>query len=311
MTMDVTIHVGLSKAASTYLQEIYLPSISDALFVHAPYRPEQPANPIQQFVYELLFRNPARLDRPRFKREIAAFVRESGHARVVISSEALFGTPFQNHSDFCTNTAAVAEVFDDPKIWLILRRQDRWLASTYSQFLKAGLSTTPERFTNYRDGAFSEYRWIYGGPNLDVRDLDWAPFVKHYQATFGAERVLVQPFERFAQAPQPFLDRFCAFAGLHAHQARSVERKNTSLSVVSAWVARAVNAVPMNVKVGLKRYIPSQMHPALILNRTLDPLLGRRQIFPDALGRAALELHRDNNRALAELLDDDWTDLGY
>ncbi len=309
--MDVTIHVGLSKAASTYLQETYLPGVRDALFVHAPYRPEQPANPVQRFVYELLFRNPARLDRAGFKREIADFLAASGHSKVIISSEALFGTPFQNHSDFCTNTQAVADVFDNPKIWLVLRRQDRWLESTFSQFLKAGLSTTPERFTNYRDGAFSEYRWIYGGPNLDVRDLDWRPFVEHYRASFGADRVLVQPFEHFAQEPQPFLDRFCRFAGVEPHRAEDVERKNASLSPVSAFVARAVNAVPMNVKLTVKRYVPSEMHPALILNRTLDPLLGRRRIFPEWLATAALEHHRENNRRLAELLDADLAALGY
>ena len=309
--MDVTIHVGLSKAASTFLQETYLPGVRDALFVHAPYRPEQPANPIQQFVYELLFRNPARLDRARFKREIADFLTASGHSKVIVSSEALFGTPFQNHSDFCTNTQAIADVFDDPKIWLVLRRQDRWLESTYSQFLKAGLSTTPERFTNYRDGAFSEYRWIYGGPNLDVRDLDWRPFVEHYREAFGADGVLVQPFEHFAQEPQPFLDRFCAFAGVSPHAAEDVARKNASLSPVSAFVARAVNAVPMNVKLAVKRHVPSEMHPALILNRTLDPLLGRRRIFPEWLAKAALEHHRDNNRQLAELLDVDLAALGY
>lgn len=309
--MDITIHVGLSKAASTYLQETYLPRVPGALFVHAPYRPEPPANPVQQFVYELLFRNPARLDRARFKAEIAAFVAASGRSKVIISSEALFGTPFQNHSDFCTNAQAIADVFDDPKIWLVLRRQDRWLESTYSQFLKAGLSTTPERFTNYRDGAFSEYRWIYGGPNLDVRDLDWRPFVEHYQALFGVDQVLVQPFERFAEDPQPFLDRFCAFAGVTPHEADDVERKNASLSPVSAFVARAVNATPMNVKLAVKRYVPSQMHPALILNRTLDPLLGRRRIFPQWLATAALEHHRDNNRALAALLGEDLAALGY
>lgn len=311
MKMDVTIHVGLSKAASTFLQETYLPGVPDALFVHAPYRPEQPANPVQQFVYELLFRNPARLDRAGFERRIADFLAASGKTRVIISSEALFGTPFQNHSDFCTNTQAIADVFGNPKIWLVLRRQDRWLASTYSQFLKAGLSTTPERFTNYRDGAFSEYRWIYGGPNLDVRDLDWTPFVLHYHRLFGKDRVLVQPFERFAKHPQPFLDRFCEFAGVQPHVAPDVERKNASLSPVSAFVARAVNAVPMNVKMTVKRYVPSQMHPALILNRTLDPLLGRKSIFPSWLGEAALELHRENNRRLAEVIGEDLGALGY
>lgn len=309
--MDVTIHVGLSKAASTYLQETYLPSVPDAVFVHAPYRPPELANPVQQFVRELLYRNPARLDRARFKREIANFLAASGRTNAVISSETLFGTPFQNHSDFCTNTQALADVFDRPKIWLILRRQDRWLESTYSQFLKMGFSTTPERATNYRDGQFSEYRWIYGGPNLDVRDLNWVPFVEQYRAVFGADRVLVQTFESFVRDPEAFFARFCAFAGVQSHVAPDAVRKNISLSPLSAFVARAANALPMSVKLGLKRYIPPELHPALILNRTLDPFLGRRRIFPEPLANAAMAYHRENNCRLADLLDEDLAADGY
>lgn len=309
--MDVTIHVGLSKAASTYLQESYFPGVGDALFVHAPYRPESEPNPIQRFVYELLFRNPVRLDTARTRDEIEAFIERSGHTRAIISSEALFGTPFQNHSDFRMNTDVLAEVFDEPKIWLVLRRQDRWLESTYSQFLKMGLSTTPERFTNYRDGKFSDYRWIYGGPNLDVRDLDWAPFVDYYRKCFGHDRVLVQTFESFVRERDAFLTRMCTFAGIEPYLPQKAQSVNVSLSPVSAFVARMANALPMDLKLGLKRYVPANMHPALILNRTLDPLLGRRRLFPEALAREALELHRENNKRLAENLGEDLAVDGY
>ena len=67
----------------------------------------------------------------------------------------------------------------------------------------------------------------------------------------------------------------------------------------------------MPIKMGLKRWIPSSLHPAAVLNRTLDPLLERRHLIPPPLGEAALSLHRDNNRALAELIDEDLGRYGY
>jgi hypothetical protein len=307
--VNLTIHVGLAKAASTYLQETFFPGLRDALFVHAPYAPPTPANPIQSFVRRLLFRNPAGLDIPAVRSEIAEFL--AGQERVVVSSEALFGTPFVNHSDFRTNTDIVAEVFDGPKIWLVVRRQDRWLESIYSQFLKMGLSTTPQRFMNHRDGDFRDYRWIYGGPNLDVRDLDWGCYVRYYHKVFGRERVLVQPFEAFAADRVAFLHRFCEFAGVAPFVPKESKSLNPGLSPFSATVARLANAVPMPIKVGLKRWIPVSLHPALVLNRTLDPLLKRRRLIPSELTEAAFALHRDNNRALADLLGEDLAPYGY
>jgi hypothetical protein len=309
--MQLTIHVGLSKAASTYLQELFFPGLRDAAFIHAPYLPPPDPNPIQRFVRALLFRNVACLDLPAIRTEIAEHLQSLNREHVIVSSEALFGTPFQNHSDFRLITDVLAEVFDAPQIWLVVRRQDAWLESTYSQFLKMGLSTSPERFTNFRDGQFGDYRWVYGGANLDVRDLDWCCYVDYYRRTFGEANVLVQPYEAFVRERESFLARFCAFAGVTPFVPEAAEAVNPSLSPISATVARLANALPMPMKLGLKRWIPTRMHPALILNRTLDPLLKRRRLFPAELSRAALALHDENNRRLQAMIGQDLETYGY
>ena len=310
--MDVTIHVGLAKAASTYLQEVFFPGVSDATFVHAPWAPTGPTNPIQQFVHALLSRNSACLDIPAARREIQEFLAGAGAERVIISSEALFGTPYENHSDFRNNTDVLAEVFPAAKIWFVVRRQDRWLESMYSQLLKMGLSTTPQRFTNFRSGEFGGYqRTIYVGPGVDVHDLDWSCYVDYYRRKFGRERVLVQPYEAFARDRVAFLGRFCAFAGVAPYVPEDREGVNVGLSPLSAFTARAVNALPMSVKLHLKRWVPSSLHPARLLNRSLDPLLRRRGLFPRHMADAALRLHSEHNHRLADMLDEDLGAYGY
>lgn len=310
--VQVTIHVGLSKAASTFLQESFFPAVKDALFVHAPYTAVPEPNPIQRFVRALFTRNVACLDLPRIRDEIAAFVQRSGHARVLVSSEALFGTPFENNADFRRNADVLAEVFEAPKIWFIVRRQDTWLESWYSQLLKMGLSTSPARFTNYRAGAFGDHELpVYAGPNLDVRDLDWSCYVQHYRRTFGTSNLLVQAHEGLRVDPAEFLGRFCGFAGIAPFVPEPARSVNPSLSPVAAALARAVNLLPAVLKQELRGLVPGTLHPARVLDRLLGPVLPERRLFPPTLARAALRLHHENNRRLAELIDEDLAPYGY
>ncbi len=312
-SVAVIVHVGLHKTATTFLQASFFPKLNGVNFVHATHvLPERP-NPIQRFVRELLFRNPARLDARAHREAIEAYVgAQPGHT--VISSEALFGWPFENHVNFLPNTDLLAQVLPGAKIWLVLRRQDTWLESAYSQVLKQGLSTTPQAFANYRDGAFGDFNWnIYNGPNLDVRDLDWAPYVQHYQRRFSAG-VLVQPFEAFVDDAGSFLRRFCAFAGVEPFVPEASQRVNVAYSPLSAATARVVNALPLRFKMRLKSVVPPRLHPAAVLNRLVDPVLaraGKRALMPEPIKREALELHRDANARLARLIEADLAAHGY
>lgn len=312
MSAEFTIHVGLSKAASTFLQQSFFPQVHDALFIHAPYEAVPRANPVQRFVRSIFTRNAACLDLPAIREEIDAFAQRCGHARILVSSEALFGTPFENNADFRRNADLLAEVFGAPKIWLILRRQDTWLESWYSQLLKMGLSTSPARFTNYRAGAFEDYDLpVYAGANLDVRDLDWSCYVQYYRRSFGASNVLVQTYEGFRRDAPAFLARFCEFAGIAPFVPEPGRSVNPSLSRLSAAVARTVNVLPAGLKQQLRGLVPGSLHPARILNRLVDPMLPKHRLFPPELARAALQLHRENNRRLAALIGDDLSAHGY
>lgn len=309
--MDVIVHVGLHKTATTFLQERFFPGLA-ATFVHAPHVLGPAPDPIQRFVHALLFRNAATLDVEAHREAITAFVR-ARPSPLIVSSEALFGWPFENHVNFRTNADVLAEVLPEAKIWLVLRRQDHWLESAYSQILKQGLSTSPQRFTNYRRGEFVGFNWnIYNGPNLDVRDLDWTPYVEHYRRRFGVDRVKVQAYEAFVENAQAFLAEFCQFAGVPLAMPPSEARVNPALGPASAWVARVVNALPASLKLELKRHVPAQYHPAAVLERTLGSFLPRsRPLVPEEIKTAVLAMHRENNARLARLTGLDLARYGY
>ncbi|KIG14041.1 hypothetical protein DB30_07308 [Enhygromyxa salina] len=314
---QIIIHVGLHKTGTTFLQERVFPALPDVRFVHPLHYAQPSDGPIERFLLELMFRNAACIDVARHRERINAWLAQLHERTVLISSEAIVGWPIENHSNLSINAEYLARVFPTAKIWLVVRRQDRWVESAYAQLLKAGFSTSIERYLNYRDGRFDRYNvGLYNGPNVDARDLNWDAFDRHYRERFGPDAVLTSPFELFTQDSAAFLRRFYAFAGIDAD--RSVfpdtrERVNERWSPLTAGVAKLVNKVPMPVKRAIRDRLGSEWHPSAVLARTLPAslLAGRTRALTPALGAALLELHRANNEALGRRIGLDLSAYGY
>ena len=321
MDKQIILHVGLHKTGTTFLQERVFPALPGVRFVH-PYHRERPGDgPIERYLLELFFRNAAGIDVDAHRRRIHAWLAEVEEPTVLVSSEAIVGWAGENHSNIAFNSEYLSRVFPVAKIWLVVRRQDQWVESAYSQLLKAGWSTTVERFLNYHrgdgrgDGYFDRYNiGLYNGPNVDARDLDWLAFDSHYRERWGQDAVLTLPFELFRADPRDFLQRFYDFAELEGVFQDAGERVNESWSALSIGLAQLVNKIPMPIKLALRDRLGKQWHPSAVLARTVEPLLPARRrpksVSPE-LARALLELHREDNRALGERMGIDLSAYGY
>jgi len=234
---------------------------------------------------------------------------------VLCSAEAMRGWPIENPSNLALNAERLARVFPADKVWLVVRRQDRWVESAYAQLHKAGFSTTVERFLNHRDGCFARYNvGLYHGPNVDARDLDWNAFDLHYRARWGDDAVLTLPFELFTQDSTEFLRRFYRFAGIEAGVfPGTVERVNERWSPVALGVARVVNKVPMSVKRALRDRLGSGWHPASLVSRVLPSSVQhqRSPALSPELAQQLLALHREGNQALGGRSGIDLGAYGY
>ena len=315
---QIILHVGLHKTGTTFLQERVFPALPDVRFVHPLHRPRPNDGPIERFVFELLFRNAVCLDFEAHRAAIGAWIEAQPESTILISSEALVGWPFENHCNLSHNAEWLARLFPSAKIWLVVRRQDKWVGSAYAQLIKAGLSTTIERYLNAdpsAPGGFGRYNdSIYNGPNLDARDLDWDAFDRHYRSRWGEQAVLTLPFELFTADNEEFLRRFYAFAGIEQGVFPDAsERVNERWSPLTTAVAKAVNKVPMPVKKAVRERLGSEWHPARVLEKNLGPLLpgGRVQHLSPELGEALMQLHAEGNAALGERIGVDLTSYGY
>ncbi|PRQ07584.1 hypothetical protein [Enhygromyxa salina] len=318
---QIIIHVGLHKTGTTFLQDRVFPALPGVRFVHPLHYAQPSDGPIERLLLDLMFRNAACIDVARHRQRIDAWLAQVREPTVLISSEAIVGWPIENHSNLAVNAEYLARVFPTAKIWLVVRRQDRWVESAYAQLLKAGFSTSIERYLNYRDGRFDRYNvGLYNGPNVDARDLDWDAFDRHYRERWGHDAVLTLPFELFSQASAEFLGRFYAFAEIDPAQRvfpDTSERVNERWSPLAAGVAKLVNKVPMPVKRAIRDRLGREWHPSAVLARALPSSLlpsalgGRTRALSPALGAALLELHRDGNRALGRRIGLDLDAHGY
>ena len=104
-------HVGLGKAASTYLQNRIFPALNGIRYVH----------------------------RDRYRR-YRSIVEKSHDARYLVSREAAFRLD-QRLEEF-------ASFKSDAKVILVLRRHDRWIASHYRRYVKNGGSLPFDKYVD-------------------------------------------------------------------------------------------------------------------------------------------------------------------
>lgn len=311
----VTIHVGLHKTATTFLQERLFPSLRDVRFIHPLHVSRDGDGPIETFVLECFFRNAACIDMEQHARDIGAWLAQVDEPHLLISSEALVGWPTENHGNLRVNADLLHEMFPAAKICLVTRRQDKWADSAISQAFRSGLTTTPERFLNYRDGEFGRCNiGLYHGPNVDARDLNWEAFDRYYRRVFGEDAVLSLPFERFVHDAPDFLARWFEFFHIDPCELPETDEQiNQRWSRRGVTVAKLVNQVPMPIQRVVRDKLGKRWHPSEVMARTVDRWFPSKKntFLSSELAAKVLALHAESNRVLAERTGEDLAAFGY
>ncbi|MCA8965832.1 MAG: sulfotransferase [Planctomycetes bacterium] len=244
------LHVGMPKAASTWLQEAFfahhpqlavLGTVAGAGDVHHRFRQE---------VRRLVRGGDLSADVPAFQRAIEALARErqgqrraAGHVAEVlgVSSEILAGDwPTGRNTRFLAE--ALARCWPDAKVVLVLRDQRRLLESSHQEYVRQGGTQGL--------GAFVFGPGVSRGTVHDdelrrthvVEYAKLAPKVSLYQQCFGRERVHVTCIEQLVADPAAFVAGLAAFLGI-APTAPPEQRTNPQLSPAALAVLRRCNHV--------------------------------------------------------------------
>ncbi|MEL7377175.1 MAG: sulfotransferase domain-containing protein [Bacteroidota bacterium] len=206
---NLLIHIGYHKTGTTWLQR--------ELFVreHPVFEPlsrgnKKQSNLCRHFVMddEAYLLNPSSPASPNYKKEMNYILEKhpAGKDKIwVLSNERFSGNPHGGGFDSQSIARRLKEEFPEAKVLIIIREQKSFLLSNYFQYLSIGGDRGLDQYLSQKyDGKNSSF-----SPN----HIKYHHLITKYYELFGADHVLVLPYEVFAQNKPLFFDKMGAFLG--------------------------------------------------------------------------------------------------
>lgn len=300
------LHVGWPKTATTYLQAHVLPALEGLSYLGKPYAP----GPLAAAMRNLQSMDSVALPRT----DALAVLRRHLHAvggPVVLSTEGLCmstgGGGFYAHADRALIAERLLEAFGaDARILFTIREQMSWLESYYLYHVSGHVYTG--RFVTATEWFARQHALPAHGAILAA---DYWPTIDAYRRLFGAQNVLVLPFEQIAADMPEACRQIAAFcgasypAGWQPPQERVRERPAARALAFAAFNRYFLSDA---VRAAFARTVPRR------IKRSFKTLLGggaraRADFSPYA--EVLRALYGPGNRALEEALGLPLGRLGY
>lgn len=302
---SVLVHVGYHKTGTTWLQSGPFED-SELGFV----RPWSSTLLRRLLVYPTDFE----FDAARAREALLPAIREASSAGLVavMSDERLSGSPHAGGYDSAEIARRLGQTLPGARILLVIREQRGAIYSTWKQYVRDGGAAPLSKYLAPRNPAEI--------PQFRFSHWEYHHLIGRYQRFFGAEGVLVLPFERLAADAHAFVGRVAGFAGARgAHpgaEGRYREgREYSGLGALPLAVKRQANrllvrnalspAAPLYVKDHERRF---EALDRLVPSRLSRPLERRwRRRVEAAVG----ERYAASNRETQHLTGLDLAALGY
>lgn len=211
----------------------------------------------------------------------------------------------------------IREVFPDALILITIRAQPEMIAASYVQYVRGGGTYGPRRYLfapHYLTGA---RRHAYKQPLFAFEHFEYDRLIAHYDALFGAENVVVLPYEALRHDPAAFLDRLADATGIRLRRAAIAHREaNRSFGRLTIAIGRLLGLFTARSVVD-KAWLIS-IPGFYELRRLILKLVSRHDApaRPDqVLGRAIVDhilaRYAESNRRLARSRGLGLRELGY
>ena len=237
MAIEPLVHVGYHKTASTWLQRRIF---SDESLGYLEVRPRTIID--QAFIVCNAFRfDPS--DAKAFFAEWEEKA-EANDQTLVISHERLSGQPQMGYVDSRPIADRIAATYPSAKVLIVIREQRDMMLSVYKQHVMRFGKNTFDHM--WRERTIREKR--RPGPTYDM--FEYHLMIGYYQKLFGADRVLVLPFEMLKKDAVAFVGEIQRFAGLEAPAEIPMSKDNVAMPGAAVKVVRWVNMAMRMVGIG-------------------------------------------------------------
>lgn len=114
----------------------------------------------------------------------------------------------------------------DAQIVILIRSQPEAIAASYVQYVRGGGTHGPTRYLFPGRRLTGARRHPYKAPAFAFEHFEYDRLIAHYHAVFGAENVLVLPYETLRADADAFLARYAHAVGLQLAPGGVVHRKS-------------------------------------------------------------------------------------
>lgn len=194
------IHIGLPKAASTWLQD-YVMGNADLGFC----RPKIGSDLMKAFVYEHGFDFDAAAVRAMYD----AHRDDQPNTVSWLSYERLAGIAASGGYDTKEIADRIAAVFPEAKVLIVIREQKSIILSNYKQSIKAGGVAPLAAYLNTPKPHVTRPM-----PRFSFKYFEYHRLIAYYQQLIGVDNVLVLPYEFLQEDPRAFVTRIVTFADM-------------------------------------------------------------------------------------------------
>lgn len=306
MTFPNYLHIGYSKAASTWLQE-FLRIQKDIFLVYKSYF----FFPLESGIYQ------------KGMQYYSEFFKDAAGKKVVIESHEHIILPFHHPELKCasTNLEVVEKIarrikkhLPEVKIIITIRNQVDILLSRYTQYIIQGGTQDASTFLN---------KLVLDSDNyLKYMDYRYSKVIKKFYEIFGESNVLVLFQEVLRSKPEEFLKSLSSFLNYKFSYSPGVLKKgkNVSPSYRGIKLLRLINRVLVK-EVETIESKPTTRGPYFIwyfftrVVRVLDHWLikskKKRKLFSKGEIERIKELFAEDNKNLSKLLNLSLFEYGY
>lgn len=320
------LHIGLPKTGSTYLQEVFFPSLEHIRFGGIPrsdlFQDEEHRTGGRRTLASCFRRSAALWTDmgPAILEAVLPGPVESleGHT-TVLSDEGVGRTGsrpalFRAHLEGLRRTALDAG-FTRFRVLCLVRRQDTWLASHYAQMSDRNATPSQADFVRAIRSILDSAEGRYSFGML----LDYDRLRAELVDVCGADNVLILPHEYLTRRPGECEDEIARFLlpgeqtapdGHEAGPDEDGERRNTRSLGEGVWKIRSRRHRPV-LRLRPGRLFRRLGLPTEIPMAPVDWRRCREIELTDELSREVLQAYAASNRSLASHLRTDLSPYGY
>ncbi|GAA4826747.1 sulfotransferase [Algivirga pacifica] len=197
--MDNTLyfHIGYHKTATTLLQKNFF-SKNDSTALLNDFK-----NPWSDDLVSHLVKPSLRsFSKERFRQILMEKTKNNKAKKLVVSSERLSGQPSSGGFDNFIIADRIKSAFPNAKVIIGIRNQKSMILSMYKQLVHEGYRGSIESM-------LTENYWQI--PSFSKEYLEYDLLLQKYFDLFGAENVLVLPYEQLRKQPEVYFSRLTNF----------------------------------------------------------------------------------------------------